>query len=163
LCNRRLVDEDEARRIKLGLLDPQSARAQLHQEIYSAACRVFFERDVMAFVEAPDRGRAGFQPFLGLERARISSSVKSGSAATDQAALAMRSSGERQWPCRAMPLRCPLSPAIDPAIAVEAPRPSTAPLPVCSRRLDKRDRPHPEVLRVSFAIAQLRMLSATRI
>src|SRR6202158_573112 len=33
----------------------------------SAACRVFFERDVVAFVEAPDRGRAGFQPLLGLE------------------------------------------------------------------------------------------------
>src|ERR1700738_1652623 len=33
----------------------------------SAACRVFFERDVMAFVETPDRGRTGFQPPLGLE------------------------------------------------------------------------------------------------
>src|SRR5271156_219640 len=33
----------------------------------SAACKVFFKRDVVAFVKAPDRGRTGFQPFLGLE------------------------------------------------------------------------------------------------
>src|SRR5258708_17167564 len=33
----------------------------------SAACGVFFERDVVAFVETPDRSRTGFQPFLGLE------------------------------------------------------------------------------------------------
>ena len=33
----------------------------------SAACRIFFERDVMALVEAPDRRRTGFQPLLGLE------------------------------------------------------------------------------------------------
>src|ERR1700760_3502620 len=33
----------------------------------SAACRVFFEREWVWFVEAPDRGRAVFQPLLRLE------------------------------------------------------------------------------------------------
>src|SRR5665647_1341749 len=42
----------------------------------SAACRVFFERDVVAFVEAPDRGRTGFQPLLGLDARRDSRSAQ---------------------------------------------------------------------------------------
>lgn len=33
----------------------------------SAACRVFFKRDVVALVEAPHRGRPGFQPLLRFE------------------------------------------------------------------------------------------------
>jgi len=61
--NRRLVDEDEARRIKLGLLDLQlGTRRSDIRTILFGGVQSFFERDVMAFVETPDRGRTGFQP-----------------------------------------------------------------------------------------------------
>jgi len=63
-CNRRLVDEDEARRIKPGLLGFQfGTRCSDIRTILFGGVQSFFERDVVAFIESPDRGCTGFQPF----------------------------------------------------------------------------------------------------
>jgi len=50
--DRSLVDEDEARRVKLGLLDLQlGARRSDIRTILFGRVQSFFERDVMAFVD----------------------------------------------------------------------------------------------------------------
>src|SRR5664279_3898856 len=119
----------------------------------SAACRVFFERDVVAFVEAPDRGRTGFQPLLGLEPSAnlFERQVRLGGDQIKQP-LAMRlerrATVARAGQCRYI-ARC--RPALDPAncgrgAKTEHPRRFPSALAV----FDKRDRPRPEVFRVSL-------------
>jgi hypothetical protein len=50
--NRRLVDEDEARRVKLGLLKLQlGTRCSDIRTILFGGVQRFFERDVVAFLE----------------------------------------------------------------------------------------------------------------
>jgi len=62
--NCRLVDEDEARRIKLDCSTFSSARAAATSgRSCSARAEFFFERDVVAFVERQTEVRTGFQPF----------------------------------------------------------------------------------------------------
>src|SRR6202045_844756 len=119
----------------------------------SAACRVFFERDVMAFVETPDRGRTGFQPPLGLEPSAnlFERQVRLRCDQIKQP-LAMRlerrATVARAGQCR-YTARC--RPALDPAdcgrgTETEHPRR----LPSALAVFDKCDLPRPEVLRVSL-------------
>src|SRR6202171_1618375 len=153
-CNRRLVDEDEARRIKLGLLNLQlgTRRSDIRTSC-SAACRVFFERDVMAFVEAPNRGRAGFQPLLGFEpRANLferqvrlrCDQIKQPLAMCLERRATVALAGQCRYTARCRP-------ALDPAdcgrgAETEHPRRFPSALAV----FDQRDRPRPEVLRASL-------------
>jgi len=52
--NRRLVDEDETAGLKLGLLDLQlGTRCSDIRTILFGGVQSFFERDLVAFVEAP--------------------------------------------------------------------------------------------------------------
>src|ERR1035438_9968571 len=152
--NRRLVDEDEVRRIKLGLLDLQlGTRRSDIRTILFGGVQSFFERDVVAFVEAPDRGRTGFQPLLGLEpRANLFERQVRLRCDQIKQPLAMclerRATVARAGQCR-YTARC--RPALDPAdcgrgAETEHPRRFPSALAV----FDKRDRPRPEVLRVSL-------------
>src|ERR1700676_215386 len=119
----------------------------------SAACRVFFERDFVAFVEAPDRGRTGFQPLLGFEP-RADLFERQVRLCCDQIkqplamCLERRATVARAGQCR-YTARC--RPALDPAdcgrgAETEHPRRFPSALAV----FDKRDRPRPEVRRVSL-------------
>src|SRR6202163_2045948 len=119
----------------------------------SAACRVFFERDVVAFVEAPDRGRTGFQPLLGLEphanlferQVRLRrDQIKQPFAMRLKRRAAVARAGQCRYTARCRP-------ALDPAdccrgAETEHPRRFSSALAV----FDKRNRPRPEVLRVSL-------------
>src|ERR1700685_4234801 len=65
----------------------------------SAACRVFFEGDIVTLIESPDRAPPVLSFYSQASRARISSSVRSGSAATRSSSHRLCvSSGERLWP-----------------------------------------------------------------
>src|SRR6202163_3434152 len=152
--NRRLVDEDEPLRVKLGLLELQlGTRCSDIRTILFGGVQSFFERDVVAFVEAPDRGRTGFQPPLGLEPSAnlFERQVRLRGDQIKQP-LAMRlerrATVARAGQCR-YTARC--RPALDPAdcgrgAETEHPRR----LPSALAVFDKRDRPRPEVLRVSL-------------
>ena len=92
----------------------------------SAACNVFFERNGVAFVEAPDRRRPDLQPLPGLQpRANlIERQVRLLGDQIEQP-LPMPSSGDRLWPVpsNAATLPVVVQRSIQ-RIAVEAPRPS---------------------------------------
>src|SRR3978361_1519958 len=119
----------------------------------SAACKVFFERDVVAFVKAPDRGRTGLQPLLGLEpRPNLVNRQIRLRCDQIKQPLAMRferrTTVTRAGQCRDI-ARC--RPAFDPAdrgrgAETEHPRRFPSALAV----FDKRHRTPPEVVRVSY-------------
>src|SRR5277367_1315335 len=119
----------------------------------SAACRVFFERDVVAFIEAPDRGRSGFQPLFRLEpRAYLfERQVRLRCDKIEQPLpmhLERRAAVARAGQCCHAARR---RPALDPADrgrSAETKHPRR--FPSALALFDKRDRPHPEVLRVSL-------------
>src|ERR1700688_4321231 len=125
----------------------------------SAACKVFFERDVVAFVEAPDRGRTGFQPLLALEpRANLFERQVRLRCDQIKQPLAMllerRATVARAGQCR-YTARC--RPALDPAdcgrgAKTEQPRRFPSALAV----FDKRHRRALRSLEYPFAIARPR-------
>src|SRR5271168_2751732 len=120
----------------------------------SAACRVFFERDVVAFVEPPDRGRAGFQPLLGLEPCAnlFERQVRLCGDQIKQPLpmrLKRRTAVARAGQCR-YTARC--RPALDPADCGRGPETEhPCRFPSALAVFDKRDRTSPEVLRVTVA------------
>src|SRR5665213_950953 len=156
--NRRLVDEDKARCLKLGLLSLQfgTRRSYIRTVLFSGV-QSFFERDVMAFIEAPDRCRPGFQPLLGLEpRANLFECQVRLRCDQIKQPLAMRperrATVARAGRCR-YTARC--RPAFDPTncgrgAETENPRRFSSALAV----LDKRDRSRPEIIRVSLRYRQ---------
>jgi len=119
----------------------------------SAACRVFFERDVVAFVEAPDRGRTGFQPLLGPEPCAnlFERQVRLRCNQIEQP-LAMRlerrAAVARAGQCCHTARRRPAFDPADRGRSAETKHPRRFPSALAV--FDKRDRPHPEVLRVSL-------------
>src|SRR5665213_3499697 len=115
----------------------------------SAACQVFFERDVVAFVKAHDLGRTGFQPLLVLEPRPnlLERQIRLGCDQIKQP-LAMRLERRATVACAGQcryAARC--HPAFNPANCGRgAETEHSRRFPSALTVLDKRDRPRPEVL-----------------
>jgi hypothetical protein len=74
--DRGLVNEHQARRLKRRLLGFQrDARSRNIRTMLLAACIVFFERDLVTIVEAPDRARSNFELLRAAEPALSPSST----------------------------------------------------------------------------------------